>query len=140
MEAKATQALIRAYFQPVLVSKPLALGAIERALLLANDVPGLAVTGVLQPSANVQGASDLIVTIVETPYQGGLSADNRGTQFTGVWTLGGYVEANGLIRAGSMNSAAPMSPNASPHGSARNKPGNGWPKAARSSTRMNWEP
>jgi hemolysin activation/secretion protein len=97
---EGTQALIRGYFQPVLASKPLALGAIERALLLANDVPGLAVTGVLQPSANVQGASDLVVTLVEAPYQGGLSADNRGTQFTGVWTLGGDAEANGVLRPG----------------------------------------
>jgi hemolysin activation/secretion protein len=96
----ATQALIKRYFQPVLASRPLELGAIERALLLANDVPGVSVTGVLHPATEVQGASDLIVTVAETPVTSGLSIDNRSAPFSGTWTFGGDAAVNGIIDAG----------------------------------------
>lgn len=96
----ATQALIRRYFQPVLASRPLRFGVIERALLLANDLPGISVTGVLHPATETQGASDLIVTVVETRVSSGLNADNRGSRLTGVWTIGGDAAINGLIDAG----------------------------------------
>ena len=96
----ATQALVRTYFQPVLASRPLQLGAIERALLLANDLPGVSATGVLHPSTETQGASDLIVTLVETPVTSGLSVDNRSSPFSGIWTLAGDAAANGLFAAG----------------------------------------
>ncbi len=95
-----TQALIRRYFAPVLAARPLALGAMERALLLANDVPGVSVTGVLRPAADTPGASDLVVTVTQTPVASGLSIDNRSAQFSGVWTLGGDVAVNGLIDPG----------------------------------------
>ena len=101
-----TQALVRRYFQAVIASRPLALAAIERALLLANDIPGVSVTGVLRPATETQGASDLIVTITQTPVTSGLSVDNRGAQFSGVWTLGGDVSLNGAIDAGDQLSAS----------------------------------
>ena len=102
----ATQALIRRYFQPVLASRPLKYGAIERALLLANDLPGISVTGVLHPAAETKGASDLTVTVVETRVTSGLSADNRGSRFLGVWTIGGDAAVNGVIDAGDQLAAS----------------------------------
>jgi hemolysin activation/secretion protein len=95
-----TEALVRRYFDPVLASRPLQLGAIERALLVANDAPGLAVTGVLRPAAGVQGAADLVVTVTQTPVNAGFSVDNRSAQFSGVWTLGGDIAVNGVVDPG----------------------------------------
>jgi hemolysin activation/secretion protein len=101
-----TQALIRAYFKPVLGERPLTLATMERALLLANDLSGVAASGVLRPSPNVQGASELVVTLVQSPVTGGFGVDNRGSQFQGIWTLGADIAANGLFSAGDQLSAS----------------------------------
>src|SRR5262249_29950306 len=53
-----TRALVKSYLHPVLSDRPLHLGTIERALLLANDIPGVQATGVLRPSPTNAGASD----------------------------------------------------------------------------------
>ncbi|HXP31977.1 MAG TPA: ShlB/FhaC/HecB family hemolysin secretion/activation protein [Stellaceae bacterium] len=103
---EAMQRRIKAYLQSVLASRPLEVGTIERALLLTNDLPGVAASGVLRPSPNALGASDLVVNVVETPVSGGLALDNRGSRFSGVWTLGGDVEFNSLIDAGDQLAAS----------------------------------
>jgi hemolysin activation/secretion protein len=84
---EATQDLLRAYLQPVLEARPLDLATIERVLLLVNDLPGVRVTGVLRPSPDTPGASDLIVSVATTRVTGGTALDNRGSHYTGRWTL-----------------------------------------------------
>ena len=96
----STQALVRSYVEPVVNVRPLSLAALERALLLANDIPGITASGVLRPAPNTPGASELVVTISETRVTGGLAVDNRGSRFQDVWTLGGDVEVNSLAFAG----------------------------------------
>jgi hemolysin activation/secretion protein len=95
-----TQALIRSYFGDVLAERPLRLATMERALLLANDVNGVAAAGVLRPAPNTPGASELVVSIVDSPVTAGLRMDNRGSDYQGIWTLGGDIEANGVAVAG----------------------------------------
>jgi hemolysin activation/secretion protein len=75
----AERALIRGYMDPVVGAKPLEMPALERALLLANDLPGVAASGLLRPSPNLPGASDLVVSITQTPVSGDVSIDNRGS-------------------------------------------------------------
>ena len=89
----ATARQIKAYLQPVLNAKPLRLAIIERALLLSNDLPGVSATGVLRPSPDTPGASELVVAVAEPQFSGGLSADNRGSRFSGVWTVTGSLAA-----------------------------------------------
>jgi hemolysin activation/secretion protein len=96
----ATQALVRSYVEQVVNVRPLTLAALERALLLANDIPGITASGVLRPAPNTPGASELVVSIAETRVTGGLAVDNRGSRFQDVWTLGGDVEVNSLVGAG----------------------------------------
>jgi hemolysin activation/secretion protein len=96
----AIQELIRQYLQPVVGVRPLRLALMERALLLANDLPGVTAAGVLRPSPDQPGASDLVITLVEAPYSGGAAVDDRGSNFSGVWTLGADAEANSLLLAG----------------------------------------
>ena len=116
----ATQALVRSYIEPVVNVRPLTLPALERVLLLANDIPGITAAGVLRPAPNTPGASELVVTIVETRATGGLAVDNRGSRFQDVWTLGGDVEANGLVAAGDQLGAnLSSSPNALEKSSAQ---------------------
>lgn len=86
--------LITAYTAPVLAARPLDLDSVERGLLLSNDLPGVQATALLRPSPDQPGASDMVVTVGQTPFGGGLNFDNRGSQFTGRWTIGGDAEWN----------------------------------------------
>lgn len=101
-----TQALIRAYFRPVLVERPLTLAVMERALLLVNDLPGITASGVLRPSPNVEGASELVLTLKQARVSGGLGADNRGSRYQGFWTIAGDAAVNDIFGAGDQLAAS----------------------------------
>lgn len=59
------------------------LEALDRGLLLANDLPGVSVTGGLRPGA-AEGETDLSLTLDDEPlFAGDLSADNTGSRSTG---------------------------------------------------------
>jgi hemolysin activation/secretion protein len=85
------------YLQPVIGEKPLHLDTLERALLLSNDLPGVTATGVLRPSPNTPGASDLAVTVSQPRFSGGLAIDNRGSKLTDRWTATADVAINSLF-------------------------------------------
>lgn len=71
---------------PIPQSRPLKLDVIEDALLRANQMPGVAVSGLLRPSPTQPGASDLVATISSERVTAILSVDNRGAVLTDVWT------------------------------------------------------
>lgn len=71
---------------PIPQSRPLKLDVIEDALLRANQLPGVNVSGLLRPSPNQPGASDLVATISSERVTTLLSVDNRGAVLTDVWT------------------------------------------------------
>lgn len=91
------QARIRAYLAPAVASRPLKLDLIERGLLLSNDMPGVKASGILKPSASVPGASDLVVTADEPRIAGGIATDNRGSHFSGIWTVTANARVNGVF-------------------------------------------
>ena len=91
------QARIESYLVPAEQSRPLQLDPIERGLLLINDIPGVTATGILKPSASTPGASDLIVTVTRPRYEGSVTVDNRGSNFSGIWTITGAAAVNGLF-------------------------------------------
>jgi hemolysin activation/secretion protein len=97
--------LIQAYIGPVTQSRPLVLEPMERGLLLANDLPGITAAGLLRPSPDTPGASDLVVNVTQTPLTGGINTDNRGSKFTERWTVGGDVEWNSPLGDGDQVSA-----------------------------------
>jgi len=94
------EARIKNYLAPVLQVKPLTLPSLERGLLMTNDLPGVRATGVLRPSPDTPGASDLVVSVDEPWVSGSFSVDNRGSKFTGRWTFTGDVNFNGLFDDG----------------------------------------
>lgn len=71
---------------PIPASRPLRLDVIEDALLRANNLPGVGVSGLLRPSPTQPGASDLVATISSQRVTTILSVDNRGAVLTDVWT------------------------------------------------------
>jgi hemolysin activation/secretion protein len=93
----ATRALVKAYVRPSLDLSPLPLAVMERSLLLSNDLPGVVAGGVLKPSEDTPGASDIAVTLDQPRFSGGLGADNRGSRFSGLWTLNADAEVNSVL-------------------------------------------
>ena len=107
-----TQRIVKSYLTPVLNERPLHLTTIERALLMANDVPGVTATGVLRPAANVPGASDLVVTVTQPQITGSLSANNRGSHFSGIWTVTGAAQYNDIFGGDELDASLTMAPHA----------------------------
>ena len=93
----ATQAQVKAYVQPGLDRSPLPVAVMERSLLLSNDLPGVVASGVLKPSEDTPGASDVVVTLDQPRFTGGLGVDNRGSRFSGLWTLNADAEVNSIL-------------------------------------------
>lgn len=65
--------------------RPVSTAAVERALLLASDVPGVRVRGVLQPIQGEPGALRLVAQVTRAPVSGFANVDNRGYRLTGPW-------------------------------------------------------
>jgi hemolysin activation/secretion protein len=93
----ATQAQIKNYLQPSLNRSPMPLAVMERSLLLSNDLPGVVAAGTLKPAADIPGASDVAITVDQPRVTGGLGADNRGSRFSGLWTLNADAEVNSIL-------------------------------------------
>jgi hemolysin activation/secretion protein len=108
----ATQARVKSYLAPILNEHPLRLATVERALLLANDLPGVAATGILRPSPGVPGAADLVVTLTQPEVTGGLSTTNRGSHLSGIWTVTGTAQYNGIFGGDELDAALTMTPHA----------------------------
>jgi hemolysin activation/secretion protein len=85
---------------PLTRERPLQVSSLETALLSANKLPGVSASGLLRPSATEPGASELVVTVKETPVYGGLAADNMGATNTGRWTISGDATAPSPIGDG----------------------------------------
>ena len=56
---------------------------LERWLLLANDIPGVTVRGVLQPSTTDPGSLTLVAQVSRQAFNGLATADNRAYRLTG---------------------------------------------------------
>lgn len=89
-----------AVLAPIAGERPLRRQTLEGRLLQANELAGLTVTGVLQPSAGVRGASDLYVKADYRPVDGFVDLDNRGTRAVGPWRATAGVAANSWLDTG----------------------------------------
>lgn len=67
--------------------------ALERSLLLINDLPGIEVKSTLKPGASV-GTTDLDIQLESrAPYSGTVEVDNYGNRYAGDLRLGGSLTA-----------------------------------------------
>jgi hemolysin activation/secretion protein len=76
---------IRRFLDPLIGQRPVPTAALERALLLASDIPGITAGGVLRPVTGEPGALQLVVRVARQPLSGFASLDNRGYRLTGAW-------------------------------------------------------
>lgn len=89
--------LVRTYARRIQENDgPVNVKALERALLLINDLPGVSARSVLSPSPTKTGAADLAIIVERDPFDVVVSLDNYGSRFLGPWQAGA---------AGSINSA-----------------------------------
>lgn len=73
---------------------PLNANALDRALLLADDLPGVAVSGALR-SGQHEGETELVYKVNDEPLvQGEVRADNTGARSTGTTRLSGNLYVN----------------------------------------------
>ena len=84
--------LLQAYAAKISADRPLQAPALERYLLLMNDLPGVSARSYMQPSPSTPGAADMVVVIARKTVDGIASIDNRGSKFLGPYE--GLVEAN----------------------------------------------
>jgi hemolysin activation/secretion protein len=82
-QSRVRDALLQATTVPLEAGAPVTDAALDRALLLLSDLPGVGVQAVLQPGAEV-GASDLEIAVTHNPPPwGSLTLDNHGNRFVG---------------------------------------------------------
>ena len=92
-------ARLRGMLEPLIGQRPLSNAALERALLLAGDLPGVDARGVLRPEGG-PGELRLIVQVARRPVTGLFNLDNRGFARTGAWQGLLNLGVNSLTRFG----------------------------------------
>jgi hemolysin activation/secretion protein len=80
--------------------QPLDAATLERYLLLAQDVPGITVHAVLQPSADEPGALTLVAQVSRKPLSGLATVDNRAFRLTGPIEVLGQLDFNSYTEFG----------------------------------------
>ena len=96
----ALRSSARDYAEKIKTSRPLTSAALERYLLLLNDIPGVTARAVLAPAKLQPGASDLTIHLEQRAFSGGLGIDNRGGRSLGPERLSGDIDAYYLLGRG----------------------------------------
>jgi hemolysin activation/secretion protein len=93
-------ARVRRYAERVRAVRPITAHALERSVLLVNDIPGMQARAVLAPSTTA-GASDLVLEISQRRVAYGFNTDTRGSRAQGRQRVFGNLEAYALPAGGS---------------------------------------
>ncbi len=99
-DVKNTGSLLLAYTQPLLNVRPTTMAQLEKYLRIANEIPGVQVKAVLEPSTTHLGASTLNLVATLKRVDASLTYDNHGTVYLGPQQLTGTIAINSLIRPG----------------------------------------
>lgn len=97
---KGAKPLLQAYGQKITQARPLHIKIMEHYLLLANEIPGVQVKAVLEPSKTKTGASDLNLVAATKIFSGYISHDNYGTLYIGPNQVSVGGEADSIFRPG----------------------------------------
>ncbi|HEX8027270.1 MAG TPA: POTRA domain-containing protein [Vicinamibacterales bacterium] len=89
---------VRKYGEKIRKHRPLTAAALERQVLLMNDLPGVVTRAVLAPS-QTPGASDLVLQVSRHRVAGGISSDNRGSIAQGQQRIFADIEFQNLFAA-----------------------------------------
>lgn len=75
--------LLLKYGDRIKRERPLKISTLEHYMLLANDMPGVKVSAILNPAKNTPGAADLTLDVVRSRVGFSTSYDNYGTRYIG---------------------------------------------------------
>lgn len=94
---------IEAYFlSRQTVGQPLNADALDRALLLADDLPGISVAGTLEPGSN-DGETALVLQTTDEPFMyGDIGLDNTGARSTGSQRVTANLNVNSPWQRGDL--------------------------------------
>jgi hemolysin activation/secretion protein len=94
----------RRFAERLKAQRPLTVAALERYLLLMNDVPGYSARAVFAPSADALGGTDMTLSVRAKRLDAFAGIDNRGTRYVGPWQsyVGGSY--SGALGAGDRTS------------------------------------
>lgn len=81
------------------VGQRLRLDALERELLLLNDMPGLEARSIIEPGEEF-GTSIITIKTEETPVNGRIGLNNYGRESAGEWRLEGALDVNNPLGFG----------------------------------------
>jgi hemolysin activation/secretion protein len=93
----AEEAMLRAYAEKIRAVRPITTRALERYLLLMNDLAGVDARSTLVASEAGLGATDLVIDFSFTRASGQLGADNRGSRALGPWRAIATGDLNSLL-------------------------------------------
>jgi hemolysin activation/secretion protein len=97
VDTAVVQGILEANIEP---GEPMRRASFERALLIAEDLPGITTTSILYPGEHV-GTARLRTNVTDVPFFGGnLDVDNFGTDPTGQYRLGATLYLNSPARIG----------------------------------------
>lgn len=96
-EGPQAVAMMRSYANQIRTGGPANVKALERELLLINDLPGVKARSILSPSKTTKGAADLLIITERKPYDAMISVDNYGSRYLGPWQLGAAGTLNSVI-------------------------------------------
>lgn len=77
--------------------RPLTAEALERQLLLMNDLPGVTARAIIEPSDVTPKAADLNIVVTTKAADAYVSVDNRGSRFVGPLQMQGGITFNELF-------------------------------------------
>jgi hemolysin activation/secretion protein len=98
--ARGAQALLLAYGEKISEAHPLQIKVMDKYLRLANEIPGVQVKAVLEPSKTQLGASDLNLAVQEQMANATLSYDNYGTLYIGPLQVTTTASVNSIFLSG----------------------------------------
>jgi hemolysin activation/secretion protein len=101
-DARRSNGVLEKYGKNITSSRPLHLSVLERYLRLANEVPGVQVKSVLEPSKKTPAAATLVFVVTEQRVGGYISYDNYGTRYLGPHE----ATINATLRSGLMSGDA----------------------------------
>ena len=96
-EVGGRRALVDAYADKIKQTRPLTSAALERYLLLLNDLPGATARATLTPASTQSGAADLVIQFSHRTASGGVNVDNHGSESQGPWRLTADLDLNSVF-------------------------------------------
>jgi len=91
------EAILGAYAERIRAVRPITTRALERYLLLMNDLAGVDARSTLVPSGAGLGTADLVVDFGFTRASGQIGGDNRGSRALGPWRASVAGDLNSLF-------------------------------------------